>query len=184
MGAIAAHGGPEARKLFRDVMVASASIPGIFAPSLITVQSGGRRFSEMQVDGQVVAGFLGVFHPLLLAHDHVDANPLRLYILVDGALDSRFDVTPDKTVPIVARALAVGERAALRAELIATTDYCRRNGVGLRISQLTDAGMNRPLDFHAQHLRDLFDAGVAAAASGSAWRAPEDIPAIDPIGGR
>jgi hypothetical protein len=184
MGAIAAHGGPEARKLFRDVMVASASIPGLFPPSFISVQSGDRQFREMQVDGQVVDGFLGVFHSILLARDHTDGRTSRLYVLIDGALDSRFDVTPDRAVPIVARALAVGEKAALRSQLIATTDYCRRNGVGLRISQLADGDLDRPLDFHPRHVRELFEAGVAAARSGTAWRAPEEIAAIDPAGVR
>jgi Patatin-like phospholipase len=184
MGAIAAHGGPEARKLFRDVMVASASIPGLFPPSFISVQGGHRQFSEMQVDGQVVDGFLGVFHPILLAHDHADGRTLRLYVLINGALDSRFDVTPDRTVPIITRALAIGEKAALRSQIIATTDYCRRNGVGLRISQLADGGLDRPLDFHPGHVRELFEAGVAAAMSGTAWRAPEEIAAIDPAGVR
>jgi len=33
MGAIARNGGPEARVLFRDVLVASASVPGMFPPS-------------------------------------------------------------------------------------------------------------------------------------------------------
>ena len=136
----------------------------------------------MQVDGQVVAGFLGVFHPILLAHDRFDGRPLRLYVLIDGALDSRFDVTPDRSVPIVARALAVGQKAALRSQLIATTDYCRRNGVALRISQLPDGALDRPLDFHARHVRALFEAGVAAATSGTAWRAPEETAAIDPDG--
>ena len=184
MGAIAAHGGPEARILFRDVMVASASIPGLFPPSFISVQSGDRQFREMQVDGQVVDGFLGVFHPIMLAHDHAAGRTLRLYVLINGALDSRFDVTPDGTVPIVARALAVGEKAALRSQLIATTDYCRRNGVGLRISQLSDGELDRPLDFHARHVRELFEAGLVAAVSGTAWRAPEEIVAIDPGGVR
>jgi len=182
MGAIAAHGGPEARKLFRDVMVASASIPGLFPPSFISVRNGDRQFSEMQVDGQVVDGFLGVFHPLLLANDHADGHKVRLYVLIDGALDSRFDVTPDRSVPIVARALALREKAALRSELVATTAYCRRNGVGLQISQLSDGALDRPLDFRARHVRALFDAGVAAAISGTAWRAPEETAAIDPHG--
>jgi hypothetical protein len=184
MGAIAAHGGPEARKLFRDVMVASASIPGLFPPSFIPLQSGDRQFSEMQVDGQVFDGFLGVFHPILLAHDRPGGPTSRLYVLIDGMIDSRFDVTPDRTVPIVARALAVGEKAALRSQLIATTDYCRRNGVALRIGQLSDGRLDRPLDFHARHVRELFEAGVAAAMSGTAWRAPEEIAAIDPDGVR
>ena len=46
MGAIAMHGGEPARKLFRDVLVASASIPGVFEPVLIHVQQGGGRTTK------------------------------------------------------------------------------------------------------------------------------------------
>jgi predicted acylesterase/phospholipase RssA len=183
MGAIAAHGGPQALALFRQVLVASASIPGLFPPSFIAVESGAQRFNEMQVDGQVISGFSAIPHAVLLARDPTAAQVrVKLYVLINGALDSRFDVTPDKAVPLVARALEIGEKAALRSELIATTDYCRRNGLGLKISQLPDGERDRPLDFSARHVRELFDDGVAAAMTGSAWRTPEQTAAIDPSG--
>jgi hypothetical protein len=107
----------------------------------------------------------------------------NLFVLINGALDSPFDVTPDKTLPLVARALEIGQRAALRSELIATADYCRRNGLQLRISQLPDSDQDRPLDFGAPHIRELLDDAVASAVSGSAWRTPEETSAIDPSGG-
>ena len=185
MGAIAAHGGPQALTLFRQVLIAAASIPGLFPPSFISVQSGNQRFSEMQVDGQVSSGFSAIPHAILLARDPAAARAnVKLFVLINGALDNRFDVTPDKTVPLVARALEIGERAALRSELIATTDYCRRNGLELKISQLPDGEQDRPLDFSARHVRKLFDDGVAAATTGSAWRTAEETAAIDPAGGR
>ncbi len=55
LGAIAMRGGDPARKLFRDVLVASASIPGVFKPVLIHVHQGGRLYDEMHVDGNVSA---------------------------------------------------------------------------------------------------------------------------------
>ena len=55
MGKIAAVGSPEALRLFRDVMAASASIPLVFPPILIEAEGQGRRFEEMHVDGGVTA---------------------------------------------------------------------------------------------------------------------------------
>ena len=55
LGAIAMRGGEPARKLFRDVVVASASIPGVFEPVLIHVQQEGRLYDEMHVDGNASA---------------------------------------------------------------------------------------------------------------------------------
>ncbi|HEX4183727.1 MAG TPA: patatin-like phospholipase family protein [Caulobacteraceae bacterium] len=185
MGAIAAHGGPEARRLFQQVLVASVGIPGIFSPSLISVETGGRRFSEMHVDGQVIAGFLAVFHSILLADEPIASREkLKLYVLVNGGLDGRFNVTVDQTIPVVARSLEAGAKAALRSELIATTDFCRRNGLELEISQLTNVAQDRPLDFGEGHVHQLFEEGVAASMAGSAWRTPDATPAIVASGSR
>src|SRR5690606_16065231 len=41
MGAIAASNDPGALKLFRDVLVASASVPGLFRPVAIEAEAGG-----------------------------------------------------------------------------------------------------------------------------------------------
>ena len=60
MGAIAEKGGDDGLKLFRDIMLASASIPGEFPPVYIEVEANGRRFLEMHVDG-------GVNGPLFVA---------------------------------------------------------------------------------------------------------------------
>ena len=51
MGAIAASGHPEALELFRKVLVASASVPGVFDPVFIDAESNGHWFKEMHVDG-------------------------------------------------------------------------------------------------------------------------------------
>src|SRR5271167_4951912 len=51
LGSIAMNGGPEARALFRDVLVASASVPGLFPPVVIRVQEERALFEEVHVDG-------------------------------------------------------------------------------------------------------------------------------------
>ena len=55
MGLIAASGRPEALALFRQVMLASASIPVAFPPVFFEVEAGGQRYDEMHVDGAVEA---------------------------------------------------------------------------------------------------------------------------------
>ena len=53
MGAIAAHGGEAALKLYRQVLLASASIEGVFQPVYITAEANGHQFQEMHADGGV-----------------------------------------------------------------------------------------------------------------------------------
>lgn len=55
LGAIAAQGGEGARRLFSRVLVASASIPGLFPPVIIPVEELGASFDEMHVDGATTA---------------------------------------------------------------------------------------------------------------------------------
>ncbi len=54
MGAIAASGHQGALDLFRKVMLASASIPGVFPPVYIEVEVDGQIYDEMHVDGGVI----------------------------------------------------------------------------------------------------------------------------------
>ena len=48
---IAASGSPRAPALIRDILVASAAVPGVFPPVMIDVEANGRQFHEMHVDG-------------------------------------------------------------------------------------------------------------------------------------
>ena len=58
MGAIAAKGDESALKLFRDILLASSSIPGFFQPVAIDVEANGKTFQEMHLDGTVTAAVL------------------------------------------------------------------------------------------------------------------------------
>ena len=53
MGRIAMSGHPHALNLFRKVLLASASIPGVFPPARIKVRADGRTYEELHVDGGV-----------------------------------------------------------------------------------------------------------------------------------
>ena len=52
---MAASGAPDARQLIGDVILASASIPGVFPPVRFSVGDGGVRHDELHVDGGVTA---------------------------------------------------------------------------------------------------------------------------------
>ncbi len=55
MGEIAARGGDRALRLFRDVLAASASLPGLFPPRRISCEAHGVVYEEMHLDGGVAA---------------------------------------------------------------------------------------------------------------------------------
>ena len=177
MGAIAAKGGPAARELFIEILVASASVPGVFPPSLIEVETGGRRFSELHVDGQAEGAFFAIPQTLLLSkmvqREHARA---RLYIIVNGRLDSLFALTPHSTLSILARTLDTANKASMRSMLISTEEFCERSGCDLKVSALPEDAVDDPLDFKAAHIAALFAAGQAAVSSGNAWKAAPMAP--------
>lgn len=55
IGAIANSGNPNALKLFHQILLASASVPGIFQPVFIDVQVGDKHYNEIHYDGGVVS---------------------------------------------------------------------------------------------------------------------------------
>lgn len=52
IGAIATRGDAAALDLFSKVMLASTSVPGVFPPVMIDVEVDGKRYQEMNVDGE------------------------------------------------------------------------------------------------------------------------------------
>jgi predicted acylesterase/phospholipase RssA len=57
LGSIAMNGGDGARALFRDVLVASASVPGLFPPVIIRVQEQQALYEEVHVGGTIAVPF-------------------------------------------------------------------------------------------------------------------------------
>lgn len=104
MGAIAASSDPRRLKLFRQVLLASASIPGAFPPVLIKSSVQGRSFSEMHVDGGAVGGFF-VLPRAMLSGGARSRSPGAFYLLYNGRFTPQFAVTKPRTFSILSKAL-------------------------------------------------------------------------------
>ena len=171
MGAIAAHRGPQARALFAQVLIASATAPGVFAPTMIKVQSDGRQFSEMHVDGETDSAFFAIPETLFLGARPVGPQyRSRLFILVNGRLDSQFAVTPRATVPILRRTIDATTKASIRSAMISTLEFCQRHDCDLSVASIPSTQTDDPLDFTDAHVQSLFSAGLAAGENGQAWK--------------
>src|ERR1700729_899812 len=105
LGSIAMNGGVGARALFRDVLVASASVPGLFPPVVIRVQEQQALYDEVHVDGAVSAPF---FVPLAFVEPTRDASApsqgAAVYVIVDGRLS-------EQAAPIRLRARSILTRS-------------------------------------------------------------------------
>ncbi|USQ94915.1 patatin-like phospholipase family protein [Caulobacter sp. RL271] len=176
MGAIAARGDEASLKLFRDVLVASASIPGVFPPTLIEVEGSGRRLSEMHVDGGVTTPFFVAPESLLLwtAPKSGEARPGRITVLVNGKVGGAFGFTKGGTLSVLGRSWLTMSKALMRTHLTASAAFARRNGGSLVYAAIPDDALvdTSGLDFSASNRIDLFELGRRRAEMGVAWTTP------------
>ncbi|WP_165190514.1 patatin-like phospholipase family protein [Caulobacter soli] len=186
MGAIASRGDEASRQLFKDVLVASASIPGVFPPTLIEVQGPGRRLSEMHVDGGVTIPFFVAPESLLLwTAAKGQARPGRLYVIVNGKVGGTFGFTKGKAGSIVGRSWDAMSKALMRTHLAASSAFARRNGGQLFYAAIPDSADldTSGLDFANDNRAALFRMGFERAEAGWAWSLtdePADVPPAQP----
>jgi hypothetical protein len=182
MGAIASQGDAASRKLFKDVLVASTSIPGVFPPTLIEIEGQGRHLSEMHVDGGVTVPFLVAPESLLLwTAARGTARPGRLYVIVNGKVGGTFGFTKGGAISIVGRSWDTMSKALMRTHLAASSAFARRNGGELYYSAIPDTADvdTSGLDFAAVNRSALFHLGYERAAAGWAWSLT-DVPVETP----
>jgi predicted acylesterase/phospholipase RssA len=171
MGAIAAQGGEAARTLFRNVLVASASIPGLFPPVIIHVEDKGIAYDEMHADGgTTVPFFLGSELAFFSSFDPGELAGWNIYVVVNGQLGKAPRTTAIKTVPILARSFSAGLTHMSREALTATSMFAQRNHMNLKFTEIPlDYPRVGSLDFRASSMRSLFDYGAACARNGLLW---------------
>lgn len=173
MGRIAASGHPDALDLFRKVMEASASIPGIFSPVLIDVEANGKRFAEMHVDGGVTANILVVPEAILLAKKPIlpaNVKP-KIYAILNGKLGPYFEVVKPTTLQIAVRAFATSVRANTRNTLLASYEFIKRRGWELNLAAIDDSVPNQEKPgFDTGYMRSLFDYGYERGRIGQMWQ--------------
>ena len=172
MGVIATQGGPQAMTLFQDVLIASASIPGVFPPVLIAgLDEDGRVVQTMHVDGGVNTPFLGVPEGMMGWTPDPSAPRGGFYVLINGQIMRSRSVTPGRLRDILGRSYDSMSKATLRTQLLATADFTRRTDMPLYVASIPREIEASSLDFGQEAMRSLFETGRQAARDGDAWTA-------------
>lgn len=168
MGAIAASASSQRLALFRQVLLASSSIPGAFPPVLIDMTGRGRSFAEMHVDGGTVSGFFTLPRSMLLAEAAASRAPAggAIYVVYNGRLDAQFDVTKPKTFSILSRALSTVLGEADRTNVADLRSFAHEQKIGFTVCsiQRPTARDDAPL-FDTTHMRELYAMGEQEAVS-------------------
>ena len=171
LGRIAAVGGEPARRLFRDLLVASASIPGVFPPVLIRVQRSGVEFDEMHVDGSTTAPFFIAPEIAAVAPGGIgELQGANVYVIVNAQLGGNAVTTPVHTVSIVKRGVNAALESSSRAAVEVALSVSNRSGMTLHVSHIPDdypfTGL---LDMRRVTMSALFEFGVRCATQESLW---------------
>ncbi len=171
LGAVAARGGEPARKLFRDVLVASASIPGVFSPVLFRVQAAGVAYDEMHVDGNASTSFFVA--PVAAYFAMLDQQSLvgaRVYVMINGQLMDAPATTPFRLGPIVSRTFSVALNHMSRAQVVAVNQFAEKYRMSVESTYLPlDYPKYSSADFRASTMKPLFDYGARCAEMGRLW---------------
>jgi predicted acylesterase/phospholipase RssA len=176
MGVIAARGGADARKLFRDVLVASSSIPGVFPPVLIRVGGDGQQFDELHVDGGTTTPFfLAPEAGLFLLQPHELLRRAQVFVLINGQLGTAPTTTRLNPIPIVSRSFTTSQMHSSRKSLELIAALSERLDLGMVFSAIpTQYPYEGALDISRDTMHALFQYGQRCAESGRLWIAAEE----------
>jgi len=181
MGAIARHyDNPEAVQLFRDVIVASAAIPGLFPPVNIKVKVDGKLYDEMHVDGGVTRQiYVTPVNLPFQAFDVLYPKPPQrhLWLVHNGKMNPQFGAVKPTTFEIA-------------GESINALMLYQHKGDNYRIYRMAkDAGANFnsiaiPPEFnHAYtekfdlgYQRALYEEGIRIGKAKDWRKKPSDLP--------
>ncbi len=173
IGAIASSDVPGTLELIHKVVLAAASIPGAFPPVFIEVETGGKRYKEMHVDG-------GVFSQVFVTPVHIKWRDVarklkvkgipRAYLIRNSSFDSEWKiVSPDiesisgKTINLLLKTQGICDIYRIYAA-------SKRDGIDFNLAYIPDDFDIEPSEtFDPVYMGKLFDLGYQLAKNGYPW---------------
>jgi hypothetical protein len=176
MGLIALSGRPESLDLFRQVMLASASIPIAFPPVLFDVESDGRRYDELHVDGGVGARVFysgGLFRPSIIrqrgGHGPEEGRE-DIFIIHNGQIRPAAQPTRRTVLGITTRVLDASSRSAVIGSLHRIYATALAEQAGFHWVTIPEGiAISGEETFDPVAMQALYDVGYRSAVAGAQW---------------
>jgi len=173
MGKIASYGTPKALDLFVSVMIASASIPGGFPPTMIEVEADGKRYQEMHVDGGTMAQVFA-YPAAIRINEAVAAvgvtRERKLYVIRNARLDPDWAHVERKTMSIAGRAVASLIHTQGIGDLYRMYATTQRDGVDFNLTFIPPTfNVPHKEEFDNEYMRKLYDVGYDFGVKGLPW---------------
>jgi predicted acylesterase/phospholipase RssA len=174
MGAIASRDDQRSQELFRKILLASASIPGVFPPVLIPVEHEGRVYDEMHVDG-------GVANQVFLFPSQVDprrydarlgrAPVRRIYIIRNARIAPEWDSVEPKLTQIASRSISSLIKYQGLGDLSRMYLQARSYNAEFNLAVIPDSfTLREPEPFDLSYMRALYDVGYQLGRTGYRWQ--------------
>ena len=171
--AVAAENDREAAQLFRDVLLASASVPGIFPPVHVKVRVGDKVFEEMHVDGGPTRQvFLAPARFSLKTFDRLYPKPPHrtIYVIRNGKIGPEYEAVQPNVLAISARSLFTLTKHQGMGDLNQIFAMAERDGAAFRLTSIPQSfNVKSTKAFDPAYMRPLFALGQRLGQSGDAW---------------
>ncbi|MEP4484617.1 MAG: patatin-like phospholipase family protein [Halioglobus sp.] len=175
VGRIAASGDPGAVALIRQILQASASIPGAFPPVYIDVQGAdGNTYDEMHVDGGASSQMFlypsGIDWAEVLETLKVEGKPTA-YLIRNSYLEPEYDPVPRKLLPIVGRTVDSLIRTQGAGDIYRIYALAERDGIDVKVSWIPTGSVDvTPTEtFDPAYMKALFDFGFQRGLAEDGW---------------
>jgi predicted patatin/cPLA2 family phospholipase len=174
IGAIAASGHPRSAALVADILLASASIPGVFPPVFIEVEAGGKSYDEIHVDGGASSQVF--LYPASLNIRQIWKNlgiegKHRMFLIRNSFLKPRWKAVKPSLTAIAGRSLGTLIRNQGIGDLYRIYLAAQRDGIDYNLAFIPeDFKMEPKEEFDPEYMRRLFDLGYRMAQGGYPWK--------------
>jgi patatin-like phospholipase len=174
LGSVALNGGSDAKRLFRTILLASASVPGMFPPVHIRVPAEAGVREETHVDGGVTVPFF--IAPALqdLPAAGGGGQPALVRVVIDGRLRDFPHAANANALSIFSRSISAGLNRMTRTALEGTVETSRQRGIALEYAAIPASyPLHGAFNFSPDEQRALFQYAASCAEAGRLWiRAP------------
>ncbi len=170
LGAIAAKGDAAALALFRDVILASSSVPGLFPPVTIDLEANGKCVREVHIDGSVGGPFYVAPIDWLEGTASFKLPATELYVLLNAKSQPYFELVQQNVLSLLARGISIALKFAGRIDTDRTRAAANKDGVKFHLAYITEE-FTHPYQgaFDGVYMKALFDWGEAEAKAGKAF---------------
>jgi predicted acylesterase/phospholipase RssA len=183
IGAIAASGSPQSAELIARILLASASIPGVFPPVMIDLEADGEHFQEMNVDGGTMAqvvfyppslGATDLIHAGLPAGGRVrkllDSRKRHLYVIRNSRPGADFETVDRSTLTIVNRAIATLISSQGIGDIYQLYLLAQRDGIDFSVAYIPESFTDKsPGPFDQAYMKKLYRFGRETMLKGTPW---------------